>query len=105
MKSPSGSGPGSRPGWSSTRGSPPAAISRSCPTREPERNLVTEPHPLAARAGAGRERGRRCRHPRRYIYIHGTNSEDRIGQPISAGCVLMRNPDIIELYEQVRVGD
>ena len=42
---------------------------------------------------------------RRYIYIHGTQREDRIGRPISAGCVLMRNMDIIELYEEVRVGD
>jgi hypothetical protein len=41
----------------------------------------------------------------RYVYIHGTNREDRIGEPFSAGCVLMRNADIIELYEQVRVRD
>ena len=41
----------------------------------------------------------------RYIYIHGTNREDRSGEPISAGCVLMRNADVIELYDQVRVGD
>lgn len=41
----------------------------------------------------------------RYVYIHGTNHEDRIGEPLSAGCVLMRNLDIIELYEQVRPGD
>jgi L,D-transpeptidase catalytic domain len=41
----------------------------------------------------------------RYIYIHGTNHEDRIGQPLSAGCVLMRNRDIVELYEEVRAGD
>jgi hypothetical protein len=41
----------------------------------------------------------------RFIYIHGTNREDRIGRPASAGCVLMRNLDIIELYDQVRVGD
>jgi len=41
----------------------------------------------------------------RYIYVHGTNHEDRIGAPFSAGCVLMRNADIIELYEQVRTGD
>lgn len=41
----------------------------------------------------------------RYIYIHGTNREDRIGQPQSAGCVLLRNLDIVELYEEVRVGD
>ena len=41
----------------------------------------------------------------RYVYIHGTNHEARLGEPLSAGCVLMRNLDIIELYEQVRVGD
>jgi hypothetical protein len=41
----------------------------------------------------------------RYVYIHGTQREDRIGEPMSAGCVLMRNLDIIELYEEVRAGD
>lgn len=41
----------------------------------------------------------------RYVYIHGTNHEHRIGEPMSAGCVLMRNLDIVELYDQVRVGD
>jgi lipoprotein-anchoring transpeptidase ErfK/SrfK len=41
----------------------------------------------------------------RYIYIHGTQREDEIGKPMSAGCVLMRNQDIIELYEEVRAGD
>lgn len=41
----------------------------------------------------------------RYIYIHGTNHEDRLGTPQSAGCVLMGNLDIIGLYDEVRVGD
>ncbi len=41
----------------------------------------------------------------RYVYIHGTNQEARIGEPLSAGCVLMRNLDIVELYEEVRNGD
>lgn len=41
----------------------------------------------------------------RYIYIHGTNHEDRIGTPQSAGCVLMKNLEIAELYEEVRAGD
>lgn len=41
----------------------------------------------------------------RYVYLHGTNHESLIGQPLSAGCVLMRNLDIVELYENVRVGD
>jgi len=41
----------------------------------------------------------------RYIYLHGTNHEDKLGTPQSAGCVLMRNVEIVELYEQVRPGD
>jgi hypothetical protein len=41
----------------------------------------------------------------RYVYIHGTNHEDRLGAPLSAGCVLMRNLEIVELYEEVRAGD
>jgi lipoprotein-anchoring transpeptidase ErfK/SrfK len=41
----------------------------------------------------------------RYIYIHGTQREEMIGRPMSAGCVLMRNTDIIELYDDVRAGD
>lgn len=41
----------------------------------------------------------------RYVYLHGTNHDARIGEPLSAGCVLLRNLDIVELYEQVRAGD
>jgi hypothetical protein len=42
---------------------------------------------------------------KRYIYIHGTQREDGIGEAISAGCILMRNVDVIELYDEVRVND
>jgi lipoprotein-anchoring transpeptidase ErfK/SrfK len=41
----------------------------------------------------------------RYVYIHGTNHEDRLGAPQSAGCVLMNNLEIIELFDRVRSGD
>lgn len=41
----------------------------------------------------------------RYIYIHGTNHEDRLGSPASSGCVQMSNLDIIRLFDEVRVGD
>jgi len=41
----------------------------------------------------------------RMIYIHGTNREEKLGEPLSAGCILMRNLDVIELFEQVRSGD
>jgi lipoprotein-anchoring transpeptidase ErfK/SrfK len=37
----------------------------------------------------------------RYIYIHGTNQEELIGQPASHGCVRMRNADMVEVYDLV----
>ena len=40
----------------------------------------------------------------RYIYIHGTNREDLIGTPASAGCVCLKNADVIELYDLIPVG-
>jgi lipoprotein-anchoring transpeptidase ErfK/SrfK len=36
--------------------------------------------------------------------IHGTDAEGSIGTAASHGCVRMRIPDVIELYEQVPVG-
>ena len=41
----------------------------------------------------------------RYIYIHGTSDEQRIGQPVSAGCIRMNNDDVIELFDEVLVND
>ncbi len=46
---------------------------------------------------AGDEEGNANTHAR-YIYIHGTNHEDAIGQPASHGCVRMRNVDVADLY-------
>ncbi len=40
----------------------------------------------------------------RYIYIHGTDEEGRIGQPASHGCVRMRNDEVIELFPRLPVG-
>ncbi|MBV9104568.1 MAG: L,D-transpeptidase [Verrucomicrobia bacterium] len=40
----------------------------------------------------------------RYIYIHGTNHEQSIGQPASSGCIRMRNADVVCLFDQVEVG-
>jgi lipoprotein-anchoring transpeptidase ErfK/SrfK len=40
----------------------------------------------------------------RFIYIHGTRHEDKIGKAASHGCVRMRNDDVIELFELVDEG-
>jgi lipoprotein-anchoring transpeptidase ErfK/SrfK len=36
--------------------------------------------------------------------IHGSNEPWTIGQAVSSGCIRMRNEDVIELYERVKVG-
>jgi hypothetical protein len=41
----------------------------------------------------------------RYVYIHGTNHENRLGTPFSGGCIEMSNLGIIELFDEVRHRD
>jgi lipoprotein-anchoring transpeptidase ErfK/SrfK len=36
--------------------------------------------------------------------IHGTNEPNTIGQNVSSGCIRLRNEDVMDLYERVRVG-
>ena len=36
--------------------------------------------------------------------IHGTNEPSEIGQPVSSGCIRMRDLDVIDLYSRVHVG-
>jgi L,D-transpeptidase YbiS len=37
----------------------------------------------------------------RFIYIHGTKHENKVGRPDSHGCIRMRNDDVIELFDLV----
>jgi len=39
----------------------------------------------------------------RFIYIHGTNHEENLGEPASHGCIRMRSADLVELFELVHV--
>ncbi|MEW6591618.1 MAG: L,D-transpeptidase [Pseudomonadota bacterium] len=56
----------------------------------------------------GMERGRNQGGPvdthDRYIYIHGTHEEHKLGTPASHGCIRMRNADVIDLFNLVEVG-
>ncbi len=53
----------------------------------------------------GHNRGGNCDSRARYIYLHGTPDEARIGRPVSQGCIRLRNADIVELFDRLRVGD
>lgn len=40
----------------------------------------------------------------RYIYIHGTPEEDRLGAPASMGCIRLSNQNVADLYDQAPTG-
>ena len=70
-----------------------------------ERNLITSRILRLRGLEIGKNSGEGRDSYDRYIYIHGSNHEDRIGQPFSGGCVEMLNADVIELFDQVDQGD
>lgn len=72
---------------------------------ESRRNLVTSRILRLRGLESGKNNGPGCDSFDRYIYIHGTNHEDRIGQPFSGGCVEMLNQDVIRLFDQIETGD
>lgn len=41
----------------------------------------------------------------RYIYLHGTNQEHLLGEPVSHGCIRFSNQDIEEVFDLLNVGD
>ena len=41
----------------------------------------------------------------RFIYLHGTNQEGLLGQPVSHGCVRLGNADVVDLFDRVAAGD
>jgi hypothetical protein len=53
----------------------------------------------------GINQGDGCDSFKRYIYIHGTNHEDRVGQPASGGCIQLMNNEMIALFDAVDEGD
>jgi len=77
------------------------------PTAEIQARLG--PYPSRVPGGAANPLGARAL----YLYagnkdtlyrIHGTNQPEHIGQAISSGCIRMRNEDVIDLYDRVKLG-
>ncbi|WP_152207483.1 L,D-transpeptidase [Marinobacter changyiensis] len=53
---------------------------------------------------SGRNRGVGVDSFRRFIYIHGTPDTEPMGEPMSHGCIRMRNADVLDLFERVTAG-
>lgn len=52
----------------------------------------------------GNNESGRCDTFSRYIYIHGTPDNESMDEPLSHGCIRMRNSDIVELFNLVNEG-
>lgn len=52
----------------------------------------------------GKNKGGTVDTHKRYIYIHGTHEEHKLGMPASHGCIRMKNADVAELFDFVDVG-
>lgn len=75
------------------------------PADEQQRNLITSRILWLRGLESGVNLGGNVDTYARYVYIHGTNHEERLGTPFSGGCIEMPNLGIIELFDQVRVKD
>jgi lipoprotein-anchoring transpeptidase ErfK/SrfK len=53
---------------------------------------------------SGHNRGGRVDTLRRFIYIHGCPETEPMGVPRSHGCIRMRCPELIELFDRTPVG-
>jgi lipoprotein-anchoring transpeptidase ErfK/SrfK len=81
------------PGWT-----PPAEMIE----REKEKGRIL---PVHMEGGPQNPLGARALYLGDTLYrIHGTNAPWTIGHNVSSGCIRMRNEDVIDLYERVKVG-
>ena len=70
------------------------------------RDAAAPPGPAALHGGRpGNPLGARAMYLGSSLYrIHGSNEPWTIGQAVSSGCIRMRNEDVIDLYDRVKVG-
>jgi lipoprotein-anchoring transpeptidase ErfK/SrfK len=84
---------------------------REWPTWHPPQEMIAREaakgHFLPASMEGGPENplGARALYLGSTLYrIHGTNAPWSIGSGVSSGCIRMRNEDVTDLYERVKVG-
>lgn len=64
----------------------------------PDENLITSRILRIQGEEKGHNRGGERDTYSRFVYIHGTNQEHKLGTPNSHGCILLGNADIIALF-------
>jgi len=74
--------------------------------RPPDEMLKRQPYlPRMMAGGPDNPLGARAMYLGSTLYrIHGSNEPWTIGHNVSSGCIRMRNEDVIDLYERVKIG-
>lgn len=72
--------------------------------RYPDRDWILTRILWLAGQEPGKNQGGQVDTHDRYIYIHGTSEEHRLGTPASHGCIRMRNSDVADLFDRVAIG-
>jgi lipoprotein-anchoring transpeptidase ErfK/SrfK len=74
--------------------------------RPPQEMLERQPYlPRFMAGGPENPLGARAMYLSGSVYrIHGTNAPSTIGQRVSSGCFRLKNADVIDLYNRVKVG-
>lgn len=65
----------------------------------PGENLITSRILRLQGEEDGRNRGGNVDTYSRFVYIHGTNQEEKLGSPNSHGCILLGNADVVALFD------
>ncbi len=65
----------------------------------PDENLITTRILRLDGLEVGKNKGGNVDTFSRFVYIHGTNQENRLGTPNSHGCILLGNAEILELFD------
>lgn len=73
--------------------------------KDREANLITSRILWLSGLEPEYNQGPGCDSHDRYIYFHGTNHEDKIGEPASGGCIQLLNTEMIDLFNLASEGD
>lgn len=68
------------------------------PPEERQKNLITTRILRLRGLEEGKNLGPGCDSYNRYIYIHGTNHQDRVGTPMTAGCPVLKDDDLVDIF-------
>lgn len=74
------------------------------PEDEQQKNLITTRILWLDGLEQGVNRGQGVDTHARYVYLHGTNHEERLGTPDSHGCLLFSNADVVDLFNRTHSG-